>query len=138
MVLPVPVDRKHLVLGVCKDFRARLETLRAHNYQFPPVGDLTGDVVGEAAVGERNVGAPLEHVDLGRLADPPCLGRGRGATGHSPNNENAPLGFHCLPPAVAQHDAVDDAVAALAPELEAPPPPWRFHGIRAISRASPQ
>ena len=77
------VDGDHLGLHPHVDVVVALELLRIHHQQPLAAGHHAAEVVGQGAVGEGDVGAPLENGNAGALVQPPHPGGRRGSAGHA-------------------------------------------------------
>ena len=88
------IDRKHLVVDVRANARAFPEFFRCHDDQFGAVVNFAGDEIRQAAVGEGDVGAALEDLDVGIFINPARFGGGGSAPRHAPDDDNAERIFH--------------------------------------------
>ena len=77
------VDGLHFVAYAHVHVEACAEAFGGLQGEGALVGDGAADVVGQAAVGVRDVAGTLEYDDLGRLIEAPKPGRRRGAAGHA-------------------------------------------------------
>ena len=77
------VDGLHFVAYAHVHVEAGAEALGGLQGEGALVGDGAADVIGQAAVGVRDVAGTLEYDDLGRLIEAPKPGRRRGAAGHA-------------------------------------------------------
>ena len=82
--LGIAVDAEHVLSGPHIERKALAEAFGCLKQQAPAVRDGPTDVVGQAAVRERDVLATLQHDDLGRLVEPPQTRPRRGAGRDSP------------------------------------------------------
>jgi hypothetical protein len=110
---PVPVDGDRLGPQVDLDTVAPVEAFGGLQQQGRALLDVPGDEVGQAAVRVGDVGAALEHRDLGGLVCAAGAGGGGRATGDAPDDEDflGVLRFHALP--VRQTPGVLQARATL-------------------------
>ena len=89
------VHRKHLALHPHIHVETGVESLGGLQLQRLPLGDGAADVVGQAAVGKRDVLALFKQDDLGVFVVAAQPGSGAGAAGHTAHNQN----FHGTFPA---------------------------------------
>jgi hypothetical protein len=82
-------ERAHVEIEQGPQALGRLER------EFRAVRDLTADVIGQAAVGEGNIGTTLDENDVRALGMAPRAGRGGGSAGHTADDDNGFWsGFH--------------------------------------------
>ena len=103
--------------------RASPHFFRRHDQELGAVLNLAGDVIGQAAIGKRDVRAALEDGDLGRFIDATRPGSGRSAACHAADNNDPACRFSCLTPEYSSDRNVSRP---------------RFQGILASSSAIPQ
>jgi hypothetical protein len=82
------VDRGHLVARLHGDVEPVPEEIAGGDQQVPLLGDDVADEVWQAAVGERDVGAAIEHHDLRRLIQAPQPRRARRPARHPADDEH--------------------------------------------------
>ncbi len=82
------VDRQRLGAGAHVDMIARLEQRFLGDEKLLAFGDGAGDVIGQAAIGEADVGPAFDEDDLGRFADSAQARRRGGAAGDAPDDDN--------------------------------------------------
>ena len=87
--LRLPVHPQDLAVHAHVQVEAGPEALGGLHQQLAPVRDVAPDVVGQSAVGERDVGPPLEQDDAGGLRQSPGPGGRAGAPRHSPHDDDA-------------------------------------------------
>ena len=78
------VDAADFVPGADLDAEEVAEPLGRGDQQLPPLGDRAAEVIRQAAVGERDVAAPLENVDFGVFIQAAEPGRARSAPATPP------------------------------------------------------
>ena len=89
------VHRKHLALHPHIHVETGVEGLGGLQLQRLPLGDGSADVIGQAAVGKRDVLALFKQNDFGVFIVAAQPGSGAGAAGHTAHNQN----FHGTFPA---------------------------------------
>ena len=88
------VDREGLMADADLDVEALLEHLGLRHEQLGAVLDRAAEVVGEAAVGEGDVGILLQHDDAGVFVQTTGARGGRGAAGDAADDEDLRRGGH--------------------------------------------
>ena len=116
--LACPVDRLDLGLRSHVQFEPLAEPLGRDDQQLAAIGDLAAEVVGQAAIGKRDVRSSLEEDDFGVFRKASRPGGSRGAARHASDNKQFHDRWH-------PHEEPVFAVT-------------RFHGIRANNIPMPQ
>ena len=86
------VDGNHLMAHPRLDAESVVVELGIGHQELLPVGDLAADVIGQAAVGECDLGVPLEDEEPRLLVDPAVPCRRRGASGDTTDHEDGGKG----------------------------------------------
>ncbi len=89
-----PIDGNDLAADTNIQVEDRPQALGSLDEQFPFVGDFAAQVIWQATVGERHMGAALEDDDVGRFVEPPQPGSGTRPAGDAADNQHAP-GHNC-------------------------------------------
>ena len=86
--LGVPVDTLHLLPGPHIQAKSASQELGRRHQELLPVSDFAAQVVGQSAIGERDVFVLLEEDDFRLFIHPPRTGRGRRSAGDAADDHD--------------------------------------------------